>query len=171
MATIQTSTLNRVVGQMQLEQNENSQDVRERIRVERAGQRYHKTEALKGNKEAGELRGDAADTASAYQAVAAALTAAAAIAACCGPYGAIIAAILLVIAAVFALLAHLEREGKEQEAAQLEEEAGVQEIMAEQNETRIDELKETDDDRQAYVDQIMEKLAELKQQQAQGIKL
>jgi hypothetical protein len=67
--------------------------------------------------EADALRGEAQDAEASYQAVSASLAASAAVLACFPPVGTIIAAVLMVIAAIYELLAHVDAQAKQAEAA------------------------------------------------------
>jgi flagellar biosynthesis component FlhA len=124
-----------------------------------------KIKALEKTEEGGKIRGDAADTQSEYQTAAATLGAAAAVCACFPPIGTIIGAVLAAVAAVVMLIGYLKNQGKQQEAAGKDKEAGQQNVKAEQLDADIQKNVE---DRRTRREQLQQSIqAELQMESEQ----
>ena len=162
--------LNRNLAMLQIDQTDKAKDAKEDLQIARQKQQAAKVDALQDKEAAGKMKGDAADAQTRYSAVAAGLAAAGAAAMLIPVVGQIIGAILLAVAAVFALLAHLEQKGKQQEAAKLEKEAGTKELEAEKLGNQAEEIRESDKDRAEYVDQLRDQLRELNKEQSDAAK-
>ena len=161
---VATGTMDRNLALLQQNQTEASKDADENILNARQRQSDAKMKQLSKNEEAGNLKGDAADAGTRYQAVAAGLAAAGAAAMLIPVVGAVIGAILLAVAAVFAVLAHLEQKGQQQEAAKKEQEAGMPEMQAESQSNRVETMKKNDEDRRNFVNEISDKQLDLQKQ-------
>ncbi len=164
------SQLNRNMAMLQMEQTDNSKDTREALLHARSQKQEQKLDALANNEEASNIRADAQTEQAGYSAAAAGLGVAAAVCACFPPIGTVIGAILGAVAAVLALVGALQAKAKEEQAGMKEEQAGLKEIMAERQQTRIDDLIKDDEDRDTYVDQFKQQLQELKKQEGQTAK-
>lgn len=149
---------------LQMEQSENSKSVGEEIDVKRSEEINKKAAAAEDKEAAGIMRGDAQDAQTRYTAIATTL---AAVAACCmliPVVGAAIAAVIAAIAAVFAILAAIEGQNKQQQAAKLEKDANMKEIMAEVEKKDIDELKKDEEQFRNFVQDLATRYLELNNQ-------
>lgn len=148
-------------------QNESAKLDRKDIDRAREKKIDQKMKALDLQKEAGTKRGNAQDTKSGLNAAATGLGAAAAVCACFPPIGTIIGAILGAIAAVLAIVAHMQTKGAEQDAAKIDEKAGIQNVAAEQLEGEIEEKQEDRREQRAQNRQNIQQLLQLEGEERQ----
>jgi hypothetical protein len=127
--------------------------------------------ALGLQEEAGNIRGDAADTQATCNAVATGLGAAAAVCACFPPIGTIIAAVLAIAAAVLAIVAACMTNGKQQEAAAIDKEAGVNNVEAEKLDAKADEEVENRREERQQMQQNIQQLLEFQEKDAKNNEL
>ncbi len=130
--------------------------------------------ALNLTEEAADKRGDAQDTQAVCNSVATGLGAAAAICACFPPIGTIVAAFLAVAAAIVAIVGMAMTHGEQQEAADIDHQAGAQNVEAEQLEAHIEEAQDSRRERrqqvQAQMQQFLQAEAESRQIARDGMK-
>jgi hypothetical protein len=146
---------------------------RERASDARQGQIKQKMAALDKQEQAGDVRGNAQDTQQVCNSVATGLGAAAAICACFPPVGTIVAAVLAVVAAIVVLVGALANQGKQQEATDLDKQAGLNNVAAEQMEAEVEEnterRKETRASIQANIQQFLQAESEQRQTAREGL--
>lgn len=167
---MQISTLNRNMAALQMEQTESSQAARDARLQHRQRQTQAKVDSLNQTQEAGGLRGEAQNIRAGTNAAASAIGVAAAACACFPPIGTVIGAVLALVAAAIVLIGQLMAKAKEDEAAALEQQAGVKDLVADQHSDKAEEVMKDDEDRSRYVDQFREKLQELQREGRQNAK-
>lgn len=161
---MQISTLNRNMAMLQLEQTEASQSARDSKLDARQKQREAKIQSLNQNQKAAGLRSEAENIKAGCNAAASGIGVAAAACACFPPIGTIIGAVLAVVAAVVVLVGQIMAKAKEDEAAALEQQAGVKDMVSERHADQAEEVMKEDEDRRQYVEQFREKLQELQRE-------
>lgn len=161
---MQISTMNRNMAMLQMEQTEASQSARDGRMDARRKQHQAKIESLYQNQDAAALRGEAENIKAGCNAAASGIGVAAAACACFPPVGTVIGAILAVVAAVVVLIGQIMAKAKEDEAAALEQQAGVKDMVSERHGDEAEEVRQEDQDRRQYVEQFREKLQELQRE-------
>jgi hypothetical protein len=154
--------------QLQLEQSQNGAEVRALVRARRSEELGLSMDALDGNRRAAGLRSEANNIRAGFNAAAAAVGA---VGTCCSaiPYvGPIIAAICAAVAAVLTAIGNIWAQTKEDEAANVERQAGVTELEADQVGNLIEDLREDNEARSEYVDQMRERMTDLIREERQA---
>jgi Flp pilus assembly protein TadB len=123
-------------------------------------------QALEKQEDAAKGRADANDTQGGTSAIAGTLGAIAGVCACFPPIGTIVGAVLGVVAAGIALYGYLSSRGKEEQAADLDHDAGMDNVAAEKLDAEIESAQEERKERRAAVQQQLQMALQQEQESA-----